>query len=202
MTPEQIAELHKQQSEMNAVNQQRANRPPEVYIKDGESRTLRFLTGVPMAAFMEYSLPIGGGRFATFSQPPPGEVDLFEEAGMRPSLRTLYEVIDITGYTDREGKTRNMLHAIFKVSKTLHEQIQMVAEELQSSQGVSLSQVDIKVRRAGQGKQTAYTLMPLGKIKRDLSKYVSLRAKLAQYYAPPTETVQRTYLSKAQHGGE
>jgi hypothetical protein len=181
--------------EANEQAKSMSMRVPELWIADGDERMLRFRDEDAIASLWRYTVNLGGGKFMQFTAPAEGEVDLFrDQLGLSPQLRTIYEVIDRTGYVDKKtGKTKKniprFLNANGKQTRSL--------ETIHRKRG-PLCNYDITCNREGSGQQTTYTYMhenpsPMPKEFKILPR---LKDDFEKYYAPPTEAQQRALVSR------
>lgn len=169
------------------------NRPPELYIRDGESVLLRFRTSKPIASFRQYSAMMQG-KWRPFTAPAPGSVDRYAEAGLRSKQVYVYEVVDINGFTDRTGKKHTFIPRFFVVGTRLYEQLQALQEEV----GMPLSKYDIKIKRSGQKTNTTYMLFAQqpSPAHPKVLEAERLKDKVEQYYAPLSAKQQAAVLSQ------
>jgi hypothetical protein len=153
---------------------------PEVFIKDGESKVLRFRTDEPIGLLRRYQVKING-KWQSVTAPAEGTPDPLREAGLKPALRALYEVIDVDGYTDKKGKQHRMEARFFVANIKVHEQL----ETIRKKKG-GLSKFNIEVSRSGSGTSTTYTLLPEdpGPLA-GADRVQSIRKDVPNYYAPP-----------------
>jgi hypothetical protein len=181
-----------EQAQNEALERQRLlsdrRRPPELWFKDGEEKTIRFRTADPIACVFRYTVQVNG-RWTKFTAPADGEVDLFrDELGLRPSFCALYEVVDMAGYTDRDGKKHNNITRFFVAGSRNFEQLRKLSEKRGP-----LTKYDVCIARSGSGTQTTYTFIPESPtpMSDKVKQAESIRAKVQEFYAPPTEKEQR-----------
>ena len=179
-------------AEINAMNaaqkaQAQRKRRPELWFKAGDVKTVRFRHSDPKC-FAEYSIK-SGDRYDTYTKPAEGDRDLFAEVmGLQPRLRFLYEVIDITGYKDQKtGKQVKNVPRFFATNGKVYDVLQKYVQKCGPLTGY-----DIEITRNGQGTQTSYVLVPESPtpMTQEMKKAENLLAKIAEYYAPPTEQEQ------------
>jgi hypothetical protein len=172
-----------------------SDRPPELWIKDGESRMIQFLSNEPVAMLFRYTVPQGGNRFEKITAPGPGKKDLMKRGGLRASLLAYYPVVDKTGYVDRNGKRfKNVLRLLVATGKQ-EKQI----EKMREKKG-DLTRIEIDYSRSGTSTDTTYTFFPEGKIKPhpETNKHLKLvKQKFKGWYRPPTLEEQRVLLNGA-----
>jgi hypothetical protein len=182
ITGEEIAE----QFALQRMNQE-TNRPPEFYIKDGEDRRIQFRDDKPAAGIWQYSARFNG-RWQRFTMPPNGETDRFKDAGLRPQLRAVYEIIDIDGYTDKAGKKHKNMARFFLVSSRLDKQIRHLSRKLGGLVGRTFS-----ISRIGSGKDTVYQITPEERkqLPDAVRKLPRLSKEIVRFYAPPDAKKQR-----------
>lgn len=176
------------------VDSQRANAsrkyPPELWFRSGEERNIRFRRSEPLCCLMVYNLKIGG-RFIKVTAPGSGERDLFREAGLRPSFRAIYEVVDIDGY-EKDGKKHTMLPRFLSANIRLHEQL----EAIRKKKG-TLSKFNICLQKTGKGVNTTFAIIPDDPAPLPgLERVQSIANDLAKYYSPPSLDEQRGLLGQ------
>lgn len=152
---------------------------PEIMIRDGESKLIRFRANDPIGSLYRYSLKING-KWTQVTAPEEGKTDPMREAGLRPSLKVIWEVIDINGYVDKKGQKQEMLPRFLVANVRLHEQL----ETIRKKKG-DLTKFDIEISRSGSGTQTTYTLLPeFPAPLKGIEKVKSIRGDVPLYYAP------------------
>ena len=165
-------------------------RAPEFWVKDGESRLVRFVDSDAVVSFECYRFKYNG-RWSRFTRPRPGKPDLFaSKLGLRPQRVFVFRLIDIDGYTDRRGKKMTNLPRFFVVSNRLYDQLQMLASEV----GEDLNEFNIKVSRTGQGRDTTYLFIPKqgSPMTSQMKKAISAFPKWQDVYKPLTTDQQRS----------
>lgn len=162
---------------------------PELYLKDGESRTIRFRSNEPIGLFRQYSVRING-KWTRLTAPPAGSRDLMREAGLNAGLKALYEVIDRTGYTDKQGKKQKDVPRFFVASLRIHEQL----ETIRKKRG-NLTTFDIEISRSGSSTSTTYVCLPELPSKFDTSKIPLLRKDAEKFYGPPSLEEQKAIMN-------
>jgi hypothetical protein len=170
------------------------NRPPEVWLKDGEEKTLRFRGAGALATFARYRLQLDG-KWRAFTKPADGDTDLFQsELGLNDSFCALFEVVDISGYRDKDGKRHRYIPRFYVVGARQYEQLRLI----QRKRGGRLDKFDIVVSRSGSGTQTSYAFIPEMDSPSDpkVKAAASLKEDVNKYYAPPTESEQRAIVNK------
>lgn len=178
------------ESQNAALEQQRSmsgkNRPPEMWLSDGDEKQVRFRDPAPIACLWRYSVKIQG-KWTRYTQPDTdnGEEDLFaSELNLRPSLCAVYEVIDIAGYTStKTGKTLKNIPRFLVVNTRLYEQLQKIGQKRGPLPGYN-----VEICRTGQSTQTLYTAMAESPSPMRPEWKVALRLKpdFQRYYAPPS----------------
>lgn len=164
---------------------------PEVMIKDGESKRVRFRANEPIGSVYRYSLKVGG-RWNQVTAPEEGTTDPLREAGLRASLKVIWEVIDIDGYVDKKGQTQAMLARFLVANVRLHEQLEVI----RAKRG-DLTKYDVEISRSGKGAQTTYTLLPEAPSPlKGVEKVKSIRADVAQYYSPVSQQEMELLVSR------
>lgn len=183
------ADQIKQMRRHEAQQKKNSDRPPELWIKDGEARSIRFLSNEPIGSLWRYTIK-SGNSFQKVTAPRLGEKDLFKARAMKPQLLFLYPVIDRTGYRDKKGKkianVPRYLVATSRVEKSIN--------KIREKKG-DLTRLDIEYSRQGESTDTTYSFFvegKLSKIKSSEKKEAKiLRKKARNYYAPPTIQEQR-----------
>jgi hypothetical protein len=172
------------------------DRPPEIYFKDGESKTIRTRDNARIAMIWRYSVKIGK-RYRQYTRPAEGETDLFmEKLGKKAALKAIYEVIDITGYVDKKTNKRQAGMARFLVGSTrLHEQFMIIKKK----KGGVLNTFDIDVTRSGESTDTVYSLLPEtpAPMRPEWRAQPRLSKDIAKYYSPPSLEEQKLIISQA-----
>lgn len=163
---------------------------PEFYLKDGESRTVRFRSSDPIGIFRQYSLRVNG-KWVRLTAPEAGARDLMREAGLNAGMKALYEIIDRTGYTDKKtGKHVKDTPRFFVANMRLHEQL----ETIKKKRG-NLTGFDIEISRSGSGTQTTYTCLPELPSVFNTASIPVLRKDAEKYYAPPSLEEQKALMN-------
>lgn len=153
---------------------------PELRVKDGESKRIRFRANEPIGSLYRYSLKVNG-NWTSVTMPPEGEDDPAAEAGLKPSLKVLWEVVDIDGYVDKKGKKHTMVPKFLLANVRLHEQLEM----LKRKKGGDLTSFTIEISRTGTGTQTSYMLLPEDpEPMPELKKVPLIRNDAAKFYSP------------------
>lgn len=152
---------------------------PEVMIKDGESKRLRFRANDAIGSLRQYSVKVNG-RWQSVTQPPDGQPDPLRESGLRAGLKTLWEVIDIDGYTDKKGVEKKMLARFLKANVRLHDQLEIIKKKVGN-----LTTFNIEISRSGGGTNTTYTLLPESpSALAGAASVPSIKNDVSKYYAP------------------
>lgn len=171
------------------------NRPPELWMKDGEEKVLRFRHDGPIAAIWRYTLKVGG-RFEAFTRPEEGDVDLFAtELGLNPTVKVIYEVVDLKGYVDRAGKKHRNVSRFLVANTAMHNSLDMIRRKRGGLSGFNIS-----MSRQGSGRQTSYSFLPeeSSPTPPEVKAAPSLRPEFERFYAPPSEGKQRAIIRR--HG--
>ncbi len=168
---------------------------PELWLKPGEDRVVRFRHVRDVGTIWAYSLKLKNGRFTRVTAPANDEVDLFrDELGLKPSFKAIYEVIDIEGFVDKKtGKRKRNLPRFFVASHKIYEAL----EKLANKKG-GLNLMDIEISRVGEGNQTTYLFQPEDKspMTAEMKAAEKLHLKVPQLFAPPSEAEQRSLLNQ------
>ena len=190
-----------EESQQNALKQSEAasarNRPPEFWLKDGDEKKVRIRQEGPIATIFRYSLKVRG-NWRQFTAPADGDVDLFrDELGLTPTLRAVYEVIDIAGYTDKTGKKFRNMPRFFVANQGMFKQLAAIRKKRGP-----LNQFNIEIARAGEGTKTSYMFLPdaPSPMTPEMKEKPSLRADFAKYYAPLSEEEQRALVNQVSSG--
>lgn len=152
---------------------------PEIMIKDGESKRIRMRANDPLGSLRRYTVKVNG-RWQSVTQPPEGSPDPLREAGLRASLKVLWECVDIDGYVDKQGKKQTMLPRFLVANVRLHEQLEVIKKKKGD-----LTRFTLEISRTGAGTNTTYTLLPEDpEPMPQLARIPSLKGDVAKYYAP------------------
>ena len=164
---------------------------PEFWVKDGTSSVVRFRDDEPVCGLYMYSF-YNGKRWAKETQSGDPSEDMFAKEGKRPVLYLIYELLDRTGYKNRDGKTLKDVPKYWLVNDRIHRQLQ----HIRTKKG-SLSKFDLEIHREG-GKKPVYTIMPddaLGDLSTKAKKQPRLgKAGIEKYYSPSSVDEQRRML--------
>jgi hypothetical protein len=168
------------------------NRPPEFWVKSGDRHRVRFVDPEPIASFTVYTVN-RNGRFNRYIAPAEGEIDMFQShLNLRPQQVFLYRLIDIDGYTDKNGKKKTHLPRFYVVGARIYEQLSQISEMT----GSDLNETDMIVARSGEKQNTVYSFIPRPAPK--TSKVIqAIREfpKWQELYAPPTAKEQRALVA-------
>jgi hypothetical protein len=165
-------------------------RAPELWVPDGESRTVRFIDDEPIASFKVYKMK-HNGKWRTFVAPAPGQTDLFATAmGLKATRIFLFRVIDIDGYKNKEGKEFKNQPRFLCASTRIFDNIQMMAED--NADAGNLSDYNVRIRRSGTGTNTTYNYMPrpASQMTPEMKKAAASFPKFTDYYRPPSKAQQ------------
>ena len=171
------------------------NRPPELWVPDGETKVVRFRDDAPYCSIFQYNIKLGAKKFKQATQPPSDEPDLFSAAGKQASLKVIYEVLDVKGYkSEKDGKKHVNVPRFYSVGSRLHKQLKAIADRRGGLTGF-----DIEISRTGTGQKTTYTLIPGDKepMTKEQSRIPRLTDDFEKYYAPLDEAAQKQLLSRA-----
>ncbi len=170
------------------------NRPPEFWLKDGEEKIIRVRHEGPVSCLWCYSAQIRG-KWRRFTVPPEGEVDLFrDELALQPMLRGIYEIIDVKGYVDQQGKKHRNVSRFFNCSNKQTQQLEKLRKKLGP-----LNRFDIEVSREGSGPKTTYMFLPQppSPMTPEMKAAPSLKPDFAKFYAPLSESEQRAIVGRS-----
>lgn len=183
----QLAALKRQQATSSL------NRPPELWLRDGETKRIRFRDDEPIAVIYRYSVQ-QGSNWVKFTKPADGTPDLFQKhLGLRPSFSAIFEVIDVDGYENKEGKKLRNIPRFLAANSRLFAQLQQMVK-LRGP----LTNYDVLLSRSGTGTSTVYSAMNDVDAPQSLAarKAERLRPKFAAYYAPPTLAQQKAMVGE------
>lgn len=136
---------------------------PTVWMKDGESKVMRFIDMKPILVY-EHTIRDDRGKFQTYTCRTPVTADESTSVGVCPlcdndfkrSLRGVFNVIDRAGYVDRKGKKKGVGEVVLlKANTDLASQLKGLAER------GKLATHDIEITRTGEGKDTRYQALPV-----------------------------------------
>jgi hypothetical protein len=171
-----------------------AIRAPEVWIKAGESKMLRFRDATVIACLWRYNVQTGPNQWTQFTVPNDGDTDLFrDQLGLKPSLKAVYEVIDIEGFTSKAGKTQKNVARFFNTNSRVYEQLEALRHE-----SGPLCNYNIKISRTGSGQSTTYAVIPKmpTPMLPEWKNQPRLVKDFLKYYSPPSETEQKAVVAR------
>lgn len=152
---------------------------PEIMIKDGESKRIRMRANDPIGSLRRYSVKVNG-KWQQVTQPPENSPDPMREAGLRSSLKVIWECVDIDGYKDKAGKVHKMIPRFLVANVRLHEQLEVIKKKRGD-----LTRFTIEISRTGAGTNTTYTLLPEAPAPMpELARVPSIKGDVSKYYAP------------------
>lgn len=175
-------------------------RAPEFWVKDGDSRLIRFLDEDAVVSFQCYRFQLNG-KWVRFTKPVDGKPDLFaSRLGLRAGRVFVYRIIDIEGYVNKRGKKITNQPKFLVASNRMYEQTRMLAKESE----VELNEQNIKVSRSGGGQDTTYmfVLKPKSKLTPEMKKAAANFPKWKDYFRPPTTSEQKTIVASYAPGSE
>lgn len=169
-------------------------RKPEFYVPEGETKQIRFREDDPVASFQSYSFR-AGGKWNSYTAPGEGEVDMFQQNGLRPQFKVAYEIVDLDGYVAKKGKNAGKrvknIPSFWILGMRLYEQVAILREKYGS-----LTERTFSVTRTGSKTSTVYTILPEDPEEMpELDKIPSIKDKFASFYAPPTLAEQKRLMS-------
>lgn len=197
-----ITDREKQRKESRrheAEMRRNSDRPPELWIRDGEARMVQFMSDEPIAMIYRYTVP-QGGRFEKVTAPALGNKDLMKRGGLRASLLAYYLVKDLTGYRDRKGKQHKNVPRLLVAAGRVQKQIEKIKEKKGD-----ITRLEIEYSRTGSSTDTTYAFFVEGKRKPDPEAPKLLkefRKKFRSWYRPPTVEEQRILLNGATKADE
>lgn len=181
-----------------AVQEQKLSggrRAPEMWVRDGETKLVRFRQPEAVACLWRYSIPLKG-RFEKYTKPGKNKIDLFaEELGLHPAFNAIYEVIDIEGYTSKEGKRVRNCSRFFVGNSRVYEMLEVLRKQIGP-----LNEMNISITRTGQKQNTTYSFVHLAPspMTPEMRKAEVLSTQLTKYYKPLTEEEQRVVVNSVQ----
>ena len=176
-----------------SISRSARNRPPELWIKDREEKLVRFRQAGALGTFSRYRMQVDG-KWRAFTRPAEGEVDLFaSELGLNATFAAVYEVVDINGYKDDQGKRHRFIPRFYVVGGRQFEQLRLIKKKRGP-----LCNYDITISRSGSGTQTSYAYLPELESPADpkVKAAASLANDVMKYYGPPSEAEQRIIVNK------
>ena len=187
------------QRRMAEQQRQQQNRKfiPEMWFKDGDEKIVRFRDPGAVTCLWQYKFMTKGGRYEKVTAPAEGEENLFlEEAGMKPSFCAVYEVIDIAGYVDKDGKRKKNVARFLLASHKVYMQLEKIRIKRDG-----LDKQNIEISRTGEKAQTSYTFLPEDKepMTPEMRKAERLSLKIQELFAPPSPAEQRELLNQMVH---
>jgi hypothetical protein len=162
---------------------------PSFWLIDGETKQVRFLSDKPIASIYRYSFQ-SKGKWRKFTMPAPGEPDLFAKKGLSPFLVCVYEIIDVTGYLDKNKKRVKNTRKFWEVGMRIQSSLEKINEKCGG-----LTKRNLEVSREGEGTKATYTFIPEDKspmpvpLERD-----PLTVRFAEFFAPPSTERQSRIL--------
>lgn len=170
----------------------RSTRAPEFWLRPGESRKVRFRGKGLVGIVEQYSARLGG-KFVNITCPPQGEIDLIAEKGFPRSVKAIYELIDIDGYTNRQGKRVRNIPNFWRVGIKIYQLL-----NLREADNGPLSNRTYKITRIGSGTSSTYDIQPLKEsaVPPEIKQIPRLSVEADKYYAPPSESEQRALLGQ------
>ncbi len=178
-----------------AVAQQRVQSQtkyaPEFWLNDGETKVVRFRQAEELCCLKVYQMKVGG-KWKRYTAPAQGERDRFAEAGLKATIKAIYELIDIEGYTDKKGKKHKNISRFFVTSGKVREQLTGIRERRGD-----LCDYDIEVRRTGSGQQTQYNFQveSPSDMTSEMKKAEKLAGRIEEFFAPPSDADQKAILA-------
>lgn len=183
---EQKAAAKKQQAMSRS-----GGRPNELWIRDGESRIIQFLSNDPIAAIYRYNVK-NGKNFSRVTQPGPGEKDLMKAAGLRAGLIFYYPVRDKTGYVDKNKKRHRNIDCFLAAGIRVESQIEKIREKVGD-----ITKVELDFSRSGAGTDTTYNFFMENRVKaipEGSTVTKKMTKEFEKSYAPPNVEEQRALL--------
>jgi hypothetical protein len=175
-------------------------RAPEFWVRDGESRLIRFLDEDAVVSFLCYKMKLNG-RWVRYTKPVDGKPDLFaSKLGLRPGRVFVYRIIDIQGYVNKRGKKITNQGKFLVASNKMYEQTRLVARESE----LDLNEQNIKMSRSGSGPDTTHVfiLKPVSPLTPEMKKAAASFPKWKDYFKPPTTSEQKSIIASYAPGGD
>lgn len=173
---------------------------PRLFIKDGQTKTVRFRDNTQITGIYYHSLKIEGRwRYYVCSEGTEIPDDrpvrcAFCAAGIGRSVRAVYEVIDREEWEDKQGVKHCHTPRLFEVTQKLHMNIQHIAKK-----GM-LTDRDVEITRNGV-QQAQYIVLPDPEPTPEIPEGVEvpprLRDKLADFYKPLTKVEQQAAIAQS-----
>jgi len=184
----------------NQAAAQSTGNVPRLFIKDGQTKLVRFRDNTQITGIYYHSLKIEGRwRYFVCSEgteiPEDRPVNCaFCAAGIGRSVRAVYEVIDREEWTDKQGVTHSHTPRLFEVTQKLHANIQHIAKK-----GM-LTDRDVEITRNGV-QQAQYIVLPDPEPTPEVPNGVDvpprLRDKLADFYTPLSKAEQQAAIAQS-----
>lgn len=170
-------------------------RAPELWFKDGDEKIIRIRDEGDLGAIWRYQVEVDG-RWQAYTKPGDDDTDLFrEELGLKPALRYIYEVIDVSGYVDKKsGKKVKNVARFWVVPAKVHEQL----EKIRQKRG-PLNRFDIEVTCTGERISKGYGFFPEAdsSMTGEQKAVPRLSKELDKYFGPVPENEQRMIVKRA-----
>jgi hypothetical protein len=186
-----------QEQKQEAIAATSINRPPEIWIPEGETRLLRIRDPKEVCCIFTYNLRLGPKEFRRVTVPSEDDTDLLrDDLGLTPAFTVIYEVIDRKGYVDKKtGKKVREIPRFWVVGKRLYEQIEFIRKRIGP-----LCNYDIEVSRQGSGQNTTYAILHQSSVPLppDVKAKPRLAKDIEKFYAPPSEAEQRMLVRRMQ----
>lgn len=165
-------------------------RAPEFWLKSGESRLVRLRCNQPIGGFFCHRRKVNGKwqRFIV-----DRDNDLLADAwGTRRSLQFVWEVFDIEGYTNKDGKKITDCPRFWVVSNAVHQNLLTLQAEYEAEGQPGLTKRILKIKKTGEGKSTVYTLVPRDPSPRSQAQKEAERLDPMEFYKALTVKEQRS----------
>jgi len=174
---------------------------PRLYLKDGDSKTVRFRDNTHITGVYYHAIQIKGRWFYFVCgegvEVPDAEAVTcaFCAAGVNRSVRAVYEVIDRTEWTSKkDGQTHCHTPRLFETTQKLHQNIQKFADK-----GL-LTGRDFEITRNGV-QQAQYVLVPdmeeSPEVPDGMDIPPRLRDNLGEFYKPLSQAEQLAKIAEA-----
>ena len=178
---------------------------PTLWMKDGETRKVRFHSAKPIAMILQHSLPrVGKKGFDSFTC--PGKKCDVCKAGQFPSAKFIHDVTNLTPWKDKNGKKHLLSSQFMELSNKREKPLTRLLATLEKQGGVSKH--IIEVARDGEGSATTWSFTPVEKKSKTEAEaqygkeLKNLRADFKKYYAPPTPEKLKLFARRVARGAE
>jgi len=173
---------------------------PRLFIKDGQTKLVRFRDNTQITGIYYHSLKIDGRwRYFVCSEGTEIPEDrpvrcAFCAAGIGRSVRAVYEVIDREEWEDKQGVKHCHTPRLFEVTQKLHANIQHIAKKGR------LTDRDVEITRNGV-QQAQYMVLPDDEpsplVPPGVEEPPRLMDKLGEFYTPLSKAEQQAAIAQS-----